>query len=277
MTSCPHITPALPADAAEIARAIADGLDPELVRRTIYACAGIARYVRRQIHGQRHGGDTAYLVARDGDRLAGCVELRRQPSGLFLNYVAVRPEYQAAGLGRRLLAAAVWRAGAAASGRMRLDVFEPNRRAAEWYQRLGFRDEALTEWWELPPPGPGPEEGFVGDLPQAQLCQRAFGFSRFVVRTERANYNVGRLGEEWFRLDDPAALEDTAVAATLARLDPGRRLLALVPAERFPPGRRDEGRLVVRLRRMGVEMAALRQRLDRRCGNAPGRPSCWPA
>lgn len=62
------------------------------------------------------------LLALDGLRLTGCAFLRPEPGGYYLGKVAVDPEVQAKGTGRRLLAEAEAIARAHGAARLRLET-----------------------------------------------------------------------------------------------------------------------------------------------------------
>jgi GNAT superfamily N-acetyltransferase len=91
--------------------------------------------------------DYAEAVARhevwvldEGDRLAGVLELIVKPDALWIENLAVAPDRQGRGLGRRLLAHA--EAQARASGLDAIGLLTNERFAAniELYQRYGYRE-----------------------------------------------------------------------------------------------------------------------------------------
>ena len=88
----------------------------------------------------------ALLTAWREGELVGCVLIadRGQETGYF-GMLSVRPTLQAAGLGRRLVAAA--EAGLASrfgARRVRISVFPQRESLIAWYQRLGYRDTGDT-------------------------------------------------------------------------------------------------------------------------------------
>ena len=225
-----ELRPAVAEDATAIVALIREGFEPGLLELTIYGCDGIERYVGALIDGDRRGVDTAYVVAVRGGQVLGVAEMRRFAERQFLNYVAVTPEMRGRGIGNALLGAAIEAARRPGQSTLELDVLAGNEVALAWYRGLGFGDTSMTEWWALALPAadrssPTP----VGGWAQAVASQRAFGFSEVSVEGPEGSYRVGLLGHDWFRLTDPAALEDPALGATLRALDPDRSLLALVP------------------------------------------------
>ncbi len=85
----------------------------------------------------------AVLVARDGDRLAGCVAVADRGSGTaYIGLVTVDPSRQAAGLGRHLLDAAERCAVTQfAANRAEMTVISLRTELIAWYERRGY---ALT-------------------------------------------------------------------------------------------------------------------------------------
>ncbi len=86
------------------------------------------------------------LVAAQGDALIGCVlvkdlGLRGGAHTAYLGMLTVRPDLQAAGLGRALLAAAEGRARDFGAALMDMTVIKSRTELIDWYVRRGY---ALT-------------------------------------------------------------------------------------------------------------------------------------
>ncbi len=85
------------------------------------------------------------MVALDSDRVIGWCEIRREilpgrgHTGLL--GIGVRQPYRGAGLGRRLIEAALADAWARAFERIELWVRAPNRAAIALYEKVGFIEE----------------------------------------------------------------------------------------------------------------------------------------
>lgn len=79
------------------------------------------------------------LARRDAGDLVGCVLLERKGEGAYLGMLTVRPDLQAAGLGRRLLAAAEAHARTEFGARwVEMTVIEQRRELIAWYERRGY-------------------------------------------------------------------------------------------------------------------------------------------
>ena len=92
-------------------------------------------------------GKETWLATMDG-RLAGALVLAIRPGDLLLESIATDPAAQGAGLGRRLLAAAVTRARELERSCVRLYTGSPLTHLIGWYARHGFvieREEVLTD------------------------------------------------------------------------------------------------------------------------------------
>jgi putative acetyltransferase len=83
------------------------------------------------------GGDV--LLARDGDRVLGCVALEPGAGGVFeLSKMAVDPAAQGQGLGRRLLEAAIARARELGASSLFLGSNTKLAPAVHLYEAVGF-------------------------------------------------------------------------------------------------------------------------------------------
>lgn len=220
------VVPATPSHAGAIVDTMRGCFEPWVVDRTIYGCPGITGYVERVIHAAPLGS-TAYWVALSDAEVVGFAEFRRRPSELLLAYIGSRPTARRRGVAGRLLAGPLHDDGVQ---QVALDVFEDNHTAARWYDRLGFTGDQVMGWWEAGLPRTGGGMGAparVTGLPQADACHRAFGFSELVVESAHGSYRVGRLGDQWWRVFDPALLRDHEAVAALGALDERRRVVVL--------------------------------------------------
>jgi len=258
-----RIGPARSGENAGIVQVMRSGFEPDFLNLSIYGCPGIHLFVRDQIQAQSLGVDTAFTVARVGRRIVGCAEVRRLRGALFINYISVLPEYRGAGLGRRLLAAAIaaWRWQGC--NRVILDVLEDNPVACNWYERLGFGNSGATTWLRIPLVKSEPSRWFaISRYPQGQAVFCRYGFSSFRLITDEAEYEIGQLGSDWFRLSKAEGVADRTVLEVLFMLDPRRALLALVKGDEPQLSEGLNARPLARTIRMETDLHPLVRQLE---------------
>lgn len=226
------VRPAHKSDARQIAHLVAQAYPPQILDIIIYGCDGIVRYIEEQASIAPDLADSRYLLAElAGNRVAGLIELRQSGQDITLNQICVAQGYRGIGLGNAMLHDVLEMVSSDCQGAIFLDVFDDNIIARDWYRKIGFRSIARSAWWRVPIKAVSAARGRVSGYAQANACHAAYGFSAFTLTTDAGTYAVGRLGRHWFRTTDPALLNDKQASACLARLDPERELLAILPAE----------------------------------------------
>lgn len=231
-----EVRAAVPEDAEQMAQVMRGGFEDKWIRLSIYAYHGIADFIRQQIRIADMGADTVYAVAVSGSRVVGVVEMRRTPAALFMGYISVAPEARSAGVGKRLIAAAAAIAGPIGRQTMELDVLDIEDGAKTWYERMGFVMRYRGRWWLQPLEKPAqPAMGLLCNYPQSETCHARYGFSTLNIRTAQGDYSIGRLGDELFRITQPAALTDPGVLTALCTLDSSCRVFSILPDDQTPP------------------------------------------
>ncbi len=227
--------PAHSSDAARIVQILRENFPTDRLPLTIFGCQGIESYVRDLIECQNHGSSMWYSLVADDSRVAGFVEVRRDPVSLFLNHGFLEPAVRGPCVGTSLLHYGMVQARDAAQTHVALDVFHDNTSVRRGHRALGFRETHESWWLEFPleptrrPAGPW----YVHGHNQAELIHGRYGFSELSVETARRTYRVGQLGDRFFRVTDPTLLADPCARDALRTLDPARRLLCIAAAEFF--------------------------------------------
>lgn len=100
--------------------------------------AALADLVRRPGH--------VLLLFHEGDHLVASVHLENRGDHAYLGMLTVRPDIQARGLGKLVVAEAEsWIRAAWGVGRVRMTVITRRTELIAWYQRRGYRDTGERE------------------------------------------------------------------------------------------------------------------------------------
>lgn len=262
------ITAAQPSQASEIVRVIRSGFEPAVHNVVIYGCDGIGEFIREQMLLPPDLAERIYVVATAGERVVGCIEMRRMAERMFLNYISVDSSVRSRGVGGRLLHGAMLGLREEGLETIELDVLETNRSAHAWYERLGFAEASTAEWWEITGAPNCAATGIrISGMAQADAVHARFGFSQFAISTNRSKHTVGRIGARWFRLTSREAIADPTVHTALKLLDRHRSVLAIVPRGALPQFLQGAAESRIRTIRMTAPVASVLERLDSKQGS----------
>jgi len=98
------------------------------------------RDIRRKLKVQRE----MFLVGRFGDRIVATVMAGYDGHRGWINYLAVHPQYQRGGLGRRMMDEAVSRLEEIGCPKVNLLVRNSNAGVIEFYRRIGFQQDDVV-------------------------------------------------------------------------------------------------------------------------------------
>lgn len=218
-------------DASSVAALIWRSFRPKDLALTIYGCPGISEYFRRTFDSQEYPSRTLSLVAECEGAVAGFLELRSNPSGVFLNYIATDRRFRGRGLGTLLLKRSLEERNAPAGTRLTLDVFGHNAQAKSWYSRLGLELTGSVGFWRarIDPAFRGASHFQILDLPASDAVHDAFGFSNLTLTDSDTTFTIGRLGSRWLRIADPRLLSKPELLCDLITFENKRELLINLP------------------------------------------------
>jgi GNAT superfamily N-acetyltransferase len=192
---------------------------------TVFGAHGIASYLDDQFSDQS-GGNAEFLIASRDDTLLGAEELRHRQGLAFINHIYVHPEYQGRGIGGQLILNALRRAGTAATNDLALDVEVDNHVAIGWYGRLGLEIAYEHAIWSYDLAGcdVGTDDLVLASAQQQSQFAR-YGFCRIQLRSASRAFEVGLLGQDYYKTSDSQLLQDTTALSALRAYDPRRQLL----------------------------------------------------
>lgn len=115
--------------------------------KLIYFDGTFQKYLNKLVNDKDH----YFFVIEKNSTILGFVHLRTIDDFLFLNNISVSSEYAGLGLGKKLLSYSikeVLKSNLNVSI-LKLDVFESNHRALNWYKKLSFVEEKTTNWYQF--------------------------------------------------------------------------------------------------------------------------------
>lgn len=89
--------------------------------------------------------DILVLKYVEGEKLLGCVELRRQQQEMYLGMLTVSPSAQAKGIGKWLVQAAEEEARQRNCSKMIMTVISVRTELIQWYERKGYQDTGIRK------------------------------------------------------------------------------------------------------------------------------------
>ncbi|MEK4208289.1 MULTISPECIES: GNAT family N-acetyltransferase [Paenibacillus] len=185
-------------------RLLQSNLPESVYNQTIFACGGYPEYLKAACKCGSHSA-TLLIGAYSEDLLIGFAEWRRMEQMLVLNNLNVDAAYRKDGIGGKLMAYGETLAQKDGISKLALDVFSWNEQAHAWYLRLGFAEEGRTYWYvrDLAPSIDRDREVLayiIDDYPMAEAHHQKYGFSALRIRTKKETSVVGRLGEQYYRI-----------------------------------------------------------------------------
>ena len=101
------------------------------------------QFTAQRTHYEEHYPDCEFLVIELDRRPVGRLYVDRGEEDIRITDIALLPEFRCRGIGRRLLAYLVERAGASGMGEAYLEVRPSNTGAIRLYQSLGFEQVGI--------------------------------------------------------------------------------------------------------------------------------------
>lgn len=267
------VRPATLPDARRIVEIFRGSLSSTILPRLILGYPGVPSYIEEVIRSQQPGGSHWFVVACDGAHVVGAAEFRRIEKRLFLNQIGVDPAMRGRGIGRQLLLAGLLNARRDPHEDWMLDVFLDNVRATNWYASLEMKEIEQRIWLDVYPPLAGHEpctSAVATRLTEANLEHAKRGFSRFALRTDAGSYEMGRLGQAFFRCTSLGILDDPHALGALRSIDSNRALVCVGLAKDLPQITGLQHRVVGRSLRLAGSIGASLDVLQQTTGEKHG-------
>lgn len=227
---------ASPKDHNSIAYLLKNSLPPEFIDKFIYGCPGINNYFLDRLC--KKNKNYYYFIAETEEEIIGCVEIIKFQSVFFLNFMALLKEYSLKGIESRLLKYAIENSMLHSSlTYLDLELFSSDLETLNLYKSLGFNIVQTVEVWsfDLSPMFKNSSNLLYKEkYPLIFNSQyKRYGFSYFIIDINSMKYNIGVLGESWYRLRSSKQLNDMKLLSTLMNIDNSRKFLVFMENPKY--------------------------------------------
>ncbi len=214
--------------------------DPhEYLSGSIFVSAKISKYLSKVIEGNlyHHECDgNLFLVAYFADTLAGYLSGRFLSQSFHINYIAVDPEFQGKGVARSLLTHLEEYCHHILNvNSLSLDMHISSDAAFRLYKKWGFVAKYSTYVYPASIESCTLQEcSFeIVNWLDAEAWQHTYGFSKVRLSLNNSEVlNVGRLGDDYWRIDATTYLQHSGLPYALKAIDANRSKI-LISSEKI--------------------------------------------
>ena len=219
------IRPLFSKDTEKIPKLIQSGIRADIFPLTIYSSGKYKCFINDRMKQP----ETKFIGAYQKNSLLGYAEWRLNDEEIFLNNIYIHDRHRGLGIGTQLLEYGINHFSISTTKFFSLDVFDDNKKAKIWYERIGLEKQHVTYWQISKQKEFGMNKRLVhasvSNLKEADEQHAKYGFSMLRILTERANYEIGRITNGYYRIHQLEALSDDRLRLTLNEMDPHRQLL----------------------------------------------------
>lgn len=178
------------------------------IDKIIYGQKGIYKYIEDRILNINL--NTIYKVVEKDREIVGAMELRIfKNEVLFLNYIAVRNDIRNCGIGKFMIRKLILESNMIKPYKyIELDVFKDNRKAYKWYTEMGLKRYKASNWINIKY---NSNRIYKNVIDKYEILTDSYyknGFDIVQVTLCNKEYNVGVMGDKWFRIYEDELDED---------------------------------------------------------------------
>lgn len=221
-----EIKPLLVSDADSIPALTETGVREDVFPLTIYSSPNYSLFVK---NAMVNNSDVKFFGAYMGSHFLGFAEWRIHKEELFLNNIAIVVGERGLGVGGLLYDHGRSTLKTPSMKSLALDVFEGNKGAISWYEKMGYEVHDLTYWHvaqQRAKPTGEKVNYHVMNKEQADEHHQKYGFSMLTIETKEGQYSIGRITDNCFRIGEEGIVDQDLMGA-LDELDQNRKLLVL--------------------------------------------------
>ncbi|MGC2111950.1 MAG: GNAT family N-acetyltransferase [Candidatus Korobacteraceae bacterium] len=229
----PQLRAAARSDATKIFELMTRVFANRALPYTIYQAPESVRHIESLI-GADHS-DHRFAVLECESKLVAFYEALIKADDCFLSYIATDPSVAGHGFGSRLLRDCERMGRTFGCQRLGLDVFLSNVRAVDWYQRVGFQTQLITNLSRVLLQTVLISQAFdlkvaSEDLERAVTEEIQWGFSKVSGKCGMGQISVGLIDRHCCKILAFDGLTLTQAAASVAALFSGRRDVLIIPS-----------------------------------------------
>lgn len=216
-------------DCDDIADIIKNSFPNHIIEKTIYCSKKITNFLNSRVVDETDNSLKMMIYEVD-NKIVGYIEFKIINNKAHLNYIVVSEELRGKSIGKQMLKKSLKHLPSEVKN-IELSVFDYNKIAFDWYKSLGFNIINKFVWLESQLDLKDVKKNINPSITNYRRYledYEKFGFSYMFIHIDSKLFNVGILGEKYYKITDVELLLNKDFLNFLHELDINRHIFAIV-------------------------------------------------